>query len=326
MDAYVSNQALVYGGFIAFVLGMLALDLGVFHRRHHVVGVRESFIWTAVWIVLALAFMAFIYYRYETINPGRGAGAALEFLTGYLIEKSLSIDNVFVFLLIFNYFDVPAQFQHRVLFWGIIGALIFRAIFIALGALLIAKFHVIIYVFGAFLVFTGIKMAWAKDRQIHPERNPVLRLFRKMVGVTTDYRGSRLFVREGGKRLATPLFVVILLIESSDVIFAVDSIPAIFAVTNDPYIVFTANVFAILGLRSLYFALAGVMRRFHLLHYGLSIILVFVGCKMILADLCKIPIGISLGIVGLIVAGSMIASILWPRNQAETIGDINRDS
>lgn len=313
MEAYLANQPLLYGAFTFFVLGMLALDLGVFHRRDHVVSVRESFIWTAVWIVLALAFMAFIYYRYETISPGRGSGAALEFLTGYLIEKSLSIDNVFVFLLIFSYFDVPAQFQHRVLFWGIIGALIFRAIFIALGALLIARFHVIIYLFGVFLLFTGVKMALAKDKQIHPERNPILHLFRKVMDVSSGYQGKHFFVRESGRWLATPLFIVLILIESSDIIFAVDSIPAIFAVTKDPYIVFTANVFAILGLRSLYFALAGVMRLFHHLHYGLSIILVFVGVKMVISDFYKIPIGISLGAVGIIIAASIAASLIWPK-------------
>jgi len=229
MDFFLHSQVMLYGVFTLFVLAMLALDLGVFHRRDHVVGVRESFAWTAVWIALAFAFMAFIYYRYETVEPGRGTAAALEFLTGYLIEKSLSVDNIFVFLLIFSYFNVPPIYQHRVLFWGIIGALIFRAIFIALGALLIAKFHAIIYVFGAFLVITGIKMAWAKDKQLHPERNPVLRLFRKVMAVTSEYRGRHFFVREGGKWLATPLFVVLLLVESSDVIFAVDSIPAIFA-------------------------------------------------------------------------------------------------
>lgn len=318
MEAYLQNQTLLYGIFTVFVLGMLALDLGVFHRRDHVVSVRESLVWTAVWIVLALAFMAFIYYRYETISPGRGTGAALEFLTGYLLEKSLSIDNIFVFLLIFGYFNVAAQHQHRVLFWGIIGALVLRAIFIALGALLIARFHAIIYLFGTFLIFTGIKMAWVKDKQIHPERNPVLRLFRRVMGVTSDYRGKSFFVREGGKWLATPLFVVLLLIESSDVIFAVDSIPAIFAVTKDPYIVFTANVFAILGLRSLYFALAGVMRLFHHLHYGLSIILVFVGIKMVLSEVYKIPIAISLGVVGLIIAVSIVASLIWPRSKFES--------
>ena len=320
MEIYLQNQALLYGAFIVFVLGMLAIDLGVFHRRDHVVSVRESLIWTAVWIFLSFAFMAFVYYRYETILPGHGTGAALEFLAGYLIEKSLSIDNVFVFLLIFSYFDVPAQYQHRVLFWGIIGALILRAIFIALGALLIAKFHAIIYLFGAFLVFTGIKMAWAKDKQIHPKRNPILRLFQKIVAVTNDYRGRHFFVREGGKWLATPLFVVLLLVEWSDIIFAVDSIPAIFAVTKDPFIVFTANVFAILGLRSLYFSLAGVMRLFHHLHYGLSVILVFVGAKMMLSDFYKIPIGISLGVVGLIILASIAASLIWPRNELKPTG------
>jgi len=313
MEMYLQNQTLLYGTFVTFVLGMLALDLGVFHRRDHVVSVRESLIWTAVWILLAMAFMAFIYYRYETISPGRGTGAMLEFLTGYLIEKSLSIDNVFVFLLIFSYFNVPAQHQHRVLFWGIIGALIFRAIFIALGAVLIAQFQAIIYLFGGFLVFTGINMALVKDKQIHPERNPILRLFHKIVAVTKDYRGKHFFVREGGKWLATPLFVVLLLVESSDIIFAVDSIPAIFAVTRDPYIVFTANVFAILGLRSLYFALAGVMRLFHYLHYGLSVILVFIGFKMALSDVYHIPIVISLGVVGLIIVASIAASRIWPR-------------
>jgi len=318
MEVFLQNQVFLYGAFIVFVLGMLAIDLGVFHRRDHVVSVRESLIWTSVWILLSFAFMAFVYYRYETISPGRGTGAALEFLAGYLIEKSLSIDNVFVFILIFSYFDVPARYQHRVLFWGIVGALILRAIFIALGALLIAKFHAIIYMFGAFLVFTGIKMAWAKDKQLHPERNPVLRLFQKMVAVTNDYRGRHFFVREGGKWLATPLFVVLLLIEWSDIIFAVDSIPAIFAVTKDPFIVFTANVFAILGLRALYFSLAGVMRLFHHLHYGLSVILVFVGAKMLLSDFYLIPIGVSLGVVGLIIIGSIVASLIWPRREPRT--------
>lgn len=324
MEAFLHNQTLLYGAFTLFVLGMLALDLGVFHRRDHVVGLRESLTWTAVWIVLAVAFMGFIYYRYETISPGRGTGAALEFLTGYLIEKSLSIDNIFVFLLIFAYFNVPSQYQHRVLFWGILGALVFRAVFIALGAFLIAKFHAVIYLFGGFLVFTGIKMAWAKDKQIHPERNPILRVFRRMMSVTAEFRGKHFFVREGATWLATPLFVVLILVETSDIIFAVDSIPAIFAVTKDPFLVFTANVFAILGLRSLYFALAGVMRLFHHLHYGLSVILVFVGIKMILADIYKVPIGVSLGLIGLIIALSIIASLVWPRRNAIVANDDSR--
>jgi len=313
VELYLQNQPLMYGVFTLLVLGMLALDLGVFHRKEHVVSVKESLIWTVVWIVLSLAFAAFVYYRYETLTPGRGTGAALEFLTGYLIEKSLSIDNIFVFLLIFAYFKVPDIYQHRVLFWGIVGALIFRAIFIALGAFLIAKFHAVIYLFGAFLIFTGVKMAWAKDKEVHPERNPVLRLFRKFMGVTPDYDGKHFFVRRSGKLLATPLFVVLLLIETSDVIFAVDSIPAIFAVTSDPYIVFTANVFAILGLRSLYFALAGVMRLFHHLHYGLSVILVFVGLKMALVDVYKVPIGWSLAVIGIVILLSVAASLIWPK-------------
>jgi len=307
----------MYGAFTLLVLGMLALDLGVFHRKDHVVSVKESLIWTVVWIVLALAFAAFVYYRYETLSPGRGTGAMLEFLTGYLIEKSLSIDNIFVFLLIFAYFKVPDIRQHGVLFWGIIGALIFRAIFIALGAFLIARFHAVLYLFGAFLIFTGIKMAWAKDKEIHPEKNPVLRIFRRIMAVTPDYDGKRFFVRRAGKLAATPLFVVLLLVETSDIIFAVDSIPAIFAVTSDPYIVFTANVFAILGLRSLYFALAGVMRLFHHLHYGLSIILVFVGAKMALVDVYKVPIGVSLGVIGLVILGSVAASLIWPRREKQ---------
>ncbi len=317
METFLQNQALLYGLFTLFILGVLALDLGVFHRKDHQISVRESLVWTAVWMVLALAFMAFVYYRYETLTPGRGSGAALEFLTGYLIEKSLSIDNVFVFLLIFTYFKVPAEHQHRVLVWGIIGALIFRALFIGLGAILIAQFHAVIYLFGAFLIITGIKMIWAKDKEIHPEKNPLLRLFRRFMAVTPEFRGRSFFVRENGKWLATPLLVVLLLVESSDIIFAVDSIPAIFAVTSDPFIVFTANVFAILGLRALYFALAGVMRLFHHLHYGLAIILLFVGGKMALADLVKVPAGISLGIVGLILAGSVAASLIWPRRGTE---------
>lgn len=317
METFLQNQALLYGLFTLFILGVLALDLGVFHRKDHQISVRESLIWTAVWMVLALAFMSFVYYRYETLTPGRGSGAALEFLTGYLIEKSLSIDNVFVFLLIFTYFKVPAEHQHRVLVWGIIGALIFRALFIGLGAILIARFHAVIYLFGAFLIITGIKMIWAKDKEIHPEKNPLLRLFRRFMAVTAEFRGRCFFVRENGKWLATPLLVVLLLVESSDIIFAVDSIPAIFAVTSDPFIVFTANVFAILGLRALYFALADVMRLFHHLHYGLAVILLFVGAKMALTDLVKVPAGISLGIVGLILAGSVAASLLWPRRGAE---------
>jgi len=299
--------------FNLFVLAMLALDLGVFHRKAHEVKMKEALTWSAVWIVLALMFNAWVYYS-------RGPQAGLEFFTGYLIEKALSVDNVFVFLLIFTYFRVPGAYQHRVLFWGILGALVMRAIFIAAGVALIHKFHWIIYVFGAFLVITGIKMALAKDKEIHPERNPVLRLFRRWVPVTEQYEGDRFFVLRDGRRWATPLFVTLLLIETTDVIFAVDSIPAILAITQDAYIVYTSNVFAILGLRALYFALAGFMKLFHYLHYGLSLILVFVGMKMLLADLYKIPIAWSLAFIAVILLVSVALSLLRPKKESSAEG------
>jgi tellurite resistance protein TerC len=294
--------------FNLFVLAMLALDLGVFHRKAHEVKMKEALTWSAVWIVLALAFNAWVYHS-------RGPQAGLEFFTGYLIEKALSVDNVFVFLLIFTYFRVPAEYQHKVLFWGILGALVMRIIFIAAGVALIQKFHWIIYVFGAFLVLTGIKMALAKDKEIHPERNPVLRLFRRWMPVTEQYEGDRFFVRRDGRRWATPLFVTLLLVETTDVIFAVDSIPAILAITQDAYIVYTSNVFAILGLRALYFALAGFMKLFHYLHYGLSLILVFVGVKMLLADVYKVPIAWSLAFIAAVLAVSIALSLLWPKSE-----------
>lgn len=295
-------------GFNVFVLAMLALDLGVFHRKHHEVKFKEAISWTAVWITLALVFNGLVYYVW-------GSQVALQFLTGYLIEKSLSVDNVFVFLLIFSYFKVPAKYQHEVLFWGIIGALVFRAIFIAVGITLLEHFHWLIYVFGAFLVFTGVKLALEKDKEIHPERNIVLRIFRRMMRVTNEYEGGKFFVRKNGHTWATPLFVVLLVIETTDIIFAVDSIPAILAITKDPFIVYTSNVFAILGLRALYFALAGVMQLFHHLHYGLAVILGFVGLKMILSDVYKIPIGVSLGVIMGVLTLSIVASLLWPKKE-----------
>jgi tellurite resistance protein TerC len=295
-------------GFNAFVLAMLALDLGVFHRKAHVVSLKESLAWTAVWVALALAFNAGVWHF-------SGSQKALEFLTGYLIEKSLSVDNVFVFALLFSYFAVPARHQHTVLFWGVLGALIMRAVMIAAGAALIAKFAWIIYIFGGFLVLTGIKMIVKREEKIHPERNPVVRWFKKLVPVTPDYREAKFFVRENGVRAATPLFVVLLLVEFSDLIFAVDSIPAIFAVTRDPFIVYTSNVFAILGLRSLYFALAGVMDKFHYLKIGLGVVLAFVGVKMLLAHTAwKLDTLISLGVIVLILATSIVWSLVKPRN------------
>ena len=303
----ISNQTLLWVIFNIFVLAMLALDLGVFHRKAHEIKLKEALVWCIIWITLALLFNMGIYLW-------RSPERALEFLTGYLIEYSLSVDNIFVFLLLFSYFRVPSQYSHKVLFWGIFGALIMRAIFIATGITLIQKFHWIIYIFGGFLILTGIKMALQKDKEIHPERNPVLRLFRKFMPVTDRYEEDKFFVKRGRKYFATPLFIVLLVVETTDVIFAADSIPAILAITLDPFIVYTSNVFAILGLRALYFALAGVMQLFHYLHYGLSAILVFVGVKMLLADIYKIPVGIALGVVAGILLISVISSIIKPHN------------
>ncbi|HQT90500.1 MAG TPA: TerC family protein [Candidatus Kryptobacter bacterium] len=291
--------------FNIFVAAMLAVDLGVLHRKAHEVNVREALAWTAVWITLALLFDLGVYFW-------RGPADAMSFLTGYLIEKSLSVDNIFIFVLIFSFFRVDPRYQHKVLFWGILGALVMRALFIFTGITLIQKFHWVIYVFGAFLVFTGIRMAFQHDREIHPEKNPVLRAFRRLVPVTEDYRGDRFFVRENAHSLATPLFVVLIFIETTDIVFAVDSIPAIIAITRDPFIVYTSNVFAILGLRALYFALAGTIKIFRFLNYGLSAILTFIGGKMLIADIYDIPVLISLAVVAGILALSVVASVMKP--------------
>ena len=294
----------IWLAFNAFVLAMLALDLGVFHRKAHVVKAREALVWSGIWIGLALVFNAIVW-------AWRGPQAGTEFLTGYLIEKALSVDNIFVFLLIFAYFKVPAALQHRVLFWGIIGALIMRAICIAVGAALLKEFHWLIYVFGGILIFSGIKMLSAHGKAIEPDKNPLLKLFRRFVPVTPDFEGDKFFVLREGRRWATPLFVALLFVEISDLIFAVDSIPAILAITQDTFIVYTSNVFAILGLRSLFFALADVMGRFRFLHYSLSAILVFVGLKMLLVDVFKIPVAASLGVVvGLLIA-AIAASLFY---------------
>ncbi len=292
--------------FNAFVLAMLALDLGVFHRKAHTVRLKEALAWSGVWITLALAYNVLIYFC-------RGQDNALEFLTGYVIEKSLSVDNIFVFVLLFSYFRVPPQFQHKVLFWGILGALIMRAIFIFTGVALIQKFHWVIYLFGAILIVSGVKMGVSKDKEIQPEKNPVLRLFRRMMPVTERYEADKFWVRVGGRVHATPLFAVLLVVETTDLVFAVDSIPAILAITHDPFIVYTSNVFAILGLRALYFALAAVMDLFHYLHYGLSVILVFVGVKMIVSGFFKIPVGIALAVVVGVLVISIAASLMRPR-------------
>ena len=294
-------------GFNLFVLAMLALDLGIFHRKAHIVSFREAMGWTVAWVTLAALFNMGIWHF-------AGAEKALEFTTGYVIEYSLSVDNIFVFALLFSYFAVPATYQHRVLFWGILGALVLRALMIVAGTVLITKFAWVIYVFGAFLIITGIKMIVKQEEEIHPERNPIVKWFKRLMPVTSDYREDKFFVRENGVRMATPLFVVLMLVEMSDILFAVDSIPAIFAVTKDPFIVYTSNVFAILGLRSLYFALAGVLDKFHYLKIGLGIVLTFVGVKMLLGHtVWKINTLVSLGVIISVLAGSIVMSLVRPK-------------
>jgi tellurite resistance protein TerC len=302
--------------FNLFVLAMLALDLGVFHRKSHDVKFKEALAWSAVWIGLALVFNLGLWRYWDIIAPGSEYSqgqAGLAFLTGYLIEKALSIDNIFVFLMVFAYFHVPSKYQHKVLFWGIIGALVCRAIFIFSGIALLEKFHWMIYVFGALLIFTGLKMVTQKDKKIDPEKNPLVRAFRRIMPVTPDFVGDKFFTKINAKTFATPLFITLIFIEVTDVIFAVDSIPAILAITKEPFIVYTSNVFAILGLRSLYFALSGIMNLFHYLHYGLATILVFVGGKMVLTDVTgKVPVGISLGFIAGVLLVSIVASLLFP--------------
>src|SRR5215208_2741382 len=309
-------------GFNVFVLAMLAVDLGVFHRKSHTVSGKEALTWSLVWITLSLIFNAVIYFYWDRMMPESSYTnheAALAFLTGYLIEKSLSVDNIFVFILIFSYFAVPAAYQHHVLFWGILGALIMRGILIAVGAALLHEFYWIIYVFGAFLIFTGIRMALHREEELHPEKNPVLKFFRQLMPVTENFEKDRFFVRRAGKLMATPLFLILLVVETTDLVFAVDSIPAIFAVTEDPFIVYTSNIFAILGLRALYFLLANVMDKFEYLKYGLSAVLTFVGIKMVIVDFYKIPVGVSLGVVAGILTLSILASLWKARNSPSEV-------
>lgn len=303
--------------FIGFVLAMLALDLGVFHRKAHVVKPREAGIWVAIWVSLALVFAAGLWTFY-------GRQTALTFLTGYVIEESLSIDNIFVIVIIFEYFRVPARCQHRVLFYGILGALVMRGFFIGLGSILLARFHWVIYVFGAMLVVTGIRIAFKRDEQFEGNRNVVVRLVRRFVPLSADYHGTHFFTIQNGRRVATPLLLVLVLVEVTDLIFAVDSIPAIFGVTRDPFIVFTSNIFAVLGLRSLYFLLAAVVDRFHLLKYGLAVILTFIGVKMLGEPFFKIHIMTSLAIVVAVLAISILASLVWPKREVDAPSDQRR--
>src|SRR6185369_4073162 len=290
-------------GFVAFVLAMLALDLGVFHNKDHEISVKEALTWTGVWISLAMLFNGGIYFWF-------GGERALEFLSGYVIEKALSVDNIFVFIVIFSAFAVPAKLQHRVLLWGILSALVLRAVFVVLGAALLTRFHWLAYVFGGFLVFTGIRLMLQREGHVDPRQNPLFRLFRRVMPAVDEFHDGQFTISKAGKRYATPLLLVLFAIETTDIVFAMDSIPAIFAVTNDPFIVFTSNIFAILGLRALYFALAGMMDKFHYLKYGLALVLMFVGAKMLLAGVYKIPIWVSLAVIGVLLAGSVIASLL----------------
>ncbi|HEX3126209.1 MAG TPA: TerC family protein [Thermoanaerobaculia bacterium] len=296
---------LLWGMFFALVAVMLALDLGVFHRKERRTTLREALFWSIFWTVLALVFNYWIYYRF-------GYDAGITFLTGYVIERSLSFDNIFVFIVIFNYFAVPAEHQHRVLFWGILGALISRGLFIAMGTALLNQFAWMIYVFGAFLVYTGVKILLGEDTEVHPEKNPVLRLFQRFVPLTTKYHGKHFFVREAGRMVATPLMLVLVVVEATDVVFAVDSIPAIFGITKDNFLIFTSNIFAILGLRALYFLLAGLMHKFRYLGFGLGLVLVFIGVKMLIHHWYEIPTGLSLIVVLGILAVAMAASLLRP--------------
>jgi tellurite resistance protein TerC len=300
-------------GFHIFIFFMLALDLGVFHKHTHKVPVKEAVIWTFVWITLALLFNLFVYLEF-------GKTKALEFLTGYVIEYSLSVDNIFVFILIFSYFGVKGQYQHKILFWGILGALIMRGIFIFAGVALINRFHWIVIIFGGFLVFTGIRMLFQKEAEVDPEKNPIVRFFKRFLPVTDNSHGDKLIIRQNHRLHATPLFLVLLIIESSDLIFAVDSIPAILAISHDRFIVYTSNIFAIMGLRSLYFAVAGIMGYFRYLKIGLAFVLTFVGLKMLAGFLhFEIPIVLSLLIILTILVISILASVVIKKKNSETI-------
>ena len=305
-----SESAILWIAFNLFVLMMLALDLGVFHRKSHDVTLREALTWTGVWITLAMIFNLFIYYYFSKEK-------AVEFFTGYLIEKSLSIDNIFVIIMIFSYFQVPTKYQHKVLFWGILGALVMRVIFILAGIELIHRFHWLIYIFGGFLVITGIRMLTSGDAKLEPEKNPLVKLARKLFPFTPSFEEDKFFIRRDAKLWATPLFLVVILIEATDLIFAVDSIPAILAISDDSFIVYTSNVFAILGLRSLYFALSGIEKYFQYLKYGLSAILIFVGVKMSITDIYKIPVDLSLIIIVFILALAMLASVAVKKKGSE---------
>jgi tellurite resistance protein TerC len=303
-----TDTTILWAAFNIFVLIMLALDLGIFHRKSHAVSIREALTWTGIWFGLAMLFNLFVYYQF-------GKEKSIEFFTGYLIEKALSVDNIFVIIMVFSFFSVPERYQHKVLFWGILGALVMRVIFIFAGIELIHKFHGLMYVFGGFLVVTGIRMGMGSEMKIDPDKNPLVKLVRRLFPVTSSFMSDNFFVRLNGRLWATPLFVVVIVIEGTDLIFAVDSIPAILAISDDPFIVYTSNVFAILGLRSLYFALSGIEKYFRYLKYGLALIFVFVGAKMALVDVVRIPVEISLIVIVFVLGFSMFASIVISKPQ-----------
>lgn len=305
-----SGETILWIVFGVLIPVMLILDLGVFHRRAHAVKVKEALIWSSVWISLALLFCLGIYLLV-------GHEKALNFITGYLVEESLSVDNLFVFLLIFSYFCVPAADQHHVLFWGILGAVVMRGIFIVTGLTLLANLYWIIYIFGAFLIYTAIRLAFKKDKEVQPENNPVLKLFRRFVPLSKNYHSNKFLIKIKGRRVATPLLLVLVVIETTDIIFAVDSVPAILAITRDPFIVYTSNIFAVMGLRALYFALAGVIQKFYYLNYGLAAILAFLGFKMLVTEFIEIPVVASLGVVLGILAISALFSVYRPGKKSE---------
>jgi tellurite resistance protein TerC len=313
-----------YAGFVLLVLLLLAVDLGIFHREAHSVTFRESLIWSVIWVSLALVFnYGFYLYAVNQHGPETGERLGLEFLTGYIVEKSLAVDNIFVFVMVFQYFAIPLIYQHRVLFYGIIGALLFRALFIAMGSVLM-QYHAVVLLFGVFLLVTGAKMLWTPEKRIEPDKNPIIKLFRRLMPISPKFDGQHFLTKIDGRWHATPLLVALVFLEMSDIIFAVDSVPAIFAITREPLIVFTSNVFAILGLRAMYFLLAGAVERFHLLKYGLALILIFVGLKMVwLNDLFggKFPIEWSLGIILALLAAAIVASLVKPRRPAESSSD-----
>lgn len=300
--------------FNVFILAMLIVDLKVFNRKPHEISIKESLVWTGIWITMAVIFGIGIYFF-------MGAQSSLDYFTGYLIEKSLSVDNIFVFLLIFTYFGVDSIYQHKVLFWGIFGALVFRLLFIMVGVALLEQFHWIIYIFGAFLVFTGIKLGLEKDKEIHPEKNPILKLVRRFIPITKNFHGPDFFIKRGSRIIATPMFVVLVVIETTDIVFALDSIPAIMAITRDTFLIYSCNAFAILGLRALYFALSGVMRLFHYLHYGLAFILVFIGIKMLIESFVHIPTLITLSVIVVTLTVSVIFSVKYPKEEELEIPD-----